>query len=198
MVSMWEIKSAVQLAEKESRNGANGFTLLKFRKTPVDFLVSIGAIGPTELAAAHEFSWVFESLTSDLRFCSINQEASTRQKTENNRPATKRETEAWGHYKEFSNYWSARKKQHGDLTLAIMVAAVIDQMPLEAIAVDYNLSQQKARDVIIRGLRDYAVRAGWVASGDAVKWTAAALKSFDPKRRLSHPHPKDSTAVKIA
>ncbi len=157
-----EIVALARVTELEHNSSATGFTLLKFRRTPIDYLVSRGLIGSVELQAANEFSAVFEHITRDLRFSRIDQVFRDRQqKVLDDREDSEAETTAWRNYRDFRNHWSERKKLHNDYTMAIFVAAVIDQQPFEFIAQEYGLSVEKTRRIVIRGLRDYAKRAGW-------------------------------------
>ncbi len=183
MITVAEIKRAARDAEKEANNGAPGLAILHFHLKPIDELVTSAVIGTIELQAAQEFSWVFDTIAWDLRISTISEEYARRQRGEDNAPATERARNAWQTYKSYCNYWSDQKKQYGDLTLAILVAAAIDQRPFATIAEDFNISPSKARTVVVRALRHYAARAGWCDKSTAIKWSREAHKSFAAVRR---------------
>ena len=166
-----EMIAHARAEEIHQNSGATGFTLLKFRKTPVDQLASDGAISLIELEAAREYSGVFDDLAADLRFASPQHVFIDRQsKANNDRPPTEREQEVWKRYKDFTNHWSLRRKLHKDRTLAIFVQAVIDQRPWEHIAEDNAVSPMWAKGIVVNALRDYAKRAGWVDAETLKRW----------------------------
>ncbi len=159
--------ATARATEIERNSGATGFTLLKFRRSPVDRLVSSAQISSLELRAAFEFSSIFLDITKGCHYTDVNQMWRERQDTRATPGGasgagepTQEEIERWQRYKEFANYWS-RLRKHGDPLLSVFVSAVVDQQPLEHIAQDNGLTVKQAERMIIKGLRDYARRAGW-------------------------------------
>lgn len=183
MISAADIKSAARRAETQAGNGAPGLALLHFRLTPVDELVTAGQMGPVELQAAHEFSWVFDTITWDLRSCSIDDTFAQRQKSVNNAPPTSREEGAWRNYKSFANYWSDQRKRFNDPTLAVLVALVVDQRPLADVGEEFGLSEGKTKLALVRALRHYAARAGWADKTTCERWSRDAHRTFASTRQ---------------
>jgi hypothetical protein len=83
-------------------------------------------------------------------------------------------------YQRFSTLWSDRNKQYGDPTLEILIAAVIDERPIRAIATDLGYRPARIERALIGGLRDYAARAGLVSGHAAQRWMDAAEAVFGP------------------
>ncbi|MET4238573.1 hypothetical protein ABIB07_001791 [Bradyrhizobium sp. RT10b] len=80
-------------------------------------------------------------------------------------------------YRAWADFWSARKT-YGDHTSEIVVRAVIHGHSFRTIAHDVSKDRETCTKIAVRGLRDYAARAGWVPRQLAVKWMGDALKSF--------------------
>lgn len=176
------IIATARAAEIERNSSASGCTILKFRPTPIDDLATKWEIGMIELEAAKEYSAVFESIAADLRFVSPQQMFADKQtKVTDDRPPTDTEAEVWRRYRDFTNHWSNRRKQCGDRTLPIFVAAVIDQQPWEHIAADNCVSVKKAKSTVVRALRNYALRAGWVDQDTAKRWGMGQVIEFTRK-----------------
>ncbi len=162
--------ATARAAELESPNGGSGYTILKLRRTPIDALVSEGKIGALEFRAAGEFSSIFEDITRGLFPEESNFAMLETGCTSYGPPAPlpdlppawqEAEEEMWRVYKSFVNYWSARRVRNHNPLLSVFVSAVVDQQPLEHIAQDNGLTVKQAERMIIKGLRDYARRAGW-------------------------------------
>lgn len=168
------IKHLVSQAEKKSKTGASGFTLLRFIAKPIAKLVDEKKIGPIEYMAAQEFFSAFNVITGALWI--------RPQQLERRDPAYGTHEpvsliEAQKRYRAFVDHWSRRAKL-GDLTLSILVAAVVDERPFYVIEDDLGIRHGKAREAIIRGLRDYAARAGFVARDMARAWMDEAMLTF--------------------
>ncbi len=181
------IIAQARVAELESATGATGYTILKFRRTPVDDLVSSGRIGPLELQAAVEVQDIFAHLTRDLGYLRADGIYRDRQHRAwvDDAPPRPEEVDAWHRYKQFMNHWSAKKKQHGDLALPILVAAVVDQRPWDHIAQEHGLSVSQTRCVVVHALRDYAARAGWANR----KWKRNSIARACSSARRGPPMP---------
>jgi hypothetical protein len=172
-----KIKHLARQAELESKTGASGYTLLRIGKhstKPIAHLVESKSIGPEELAAAHDISTAFLSIAGALMVRGQTWERVDKGQ-DCREPAAV--IDAQHRYKNFAVHWSMRRGW-GDRTLEILVRAVIDEQPLYLIDADLNLRHGKARKATIRGLRDYAVRAGWVKGRLAEQWKAEAGCTF--------------------
>ena len=73
--------------------------------------------------------------------------------------------------------------KRGDKTLAILIDGVVDEWPLYVIEDRHGLRHGIARKAIVRGLRDYAARAGWVDATTRAQWLADAGTTFAPQQR---------------
>jgi hypothetical protein len=84
-------------------------------------------------------------------------------------------------YKRWAHHWSARAR-HGDRTLEIVIAAVVDERAFHTIEADVGIRHGMAARSVVAALRDYAARAGWTdpRTGDA--WIAAAEAVFALRR----------------
>src|SRR5258707_335335 len=80
-------------------------------------------------------------------------------------------------YVAWANFWAARKT-YGDHTSEIVVRAVVHQHSFRTIAQDVSKDRETCARIAVRGLRDYAARAGWVSHRIAHQWMEDALKSF--------------------
>lgn len=170
------IKHLVAQAEKKSKTGATGYVLLKFVAKPIARLIEERPpkIGPAEYMAAQEFFTAFNVITGALWI--KPQSLERRDPSYGSRESVKL-IEAQRRYRTFVDYWSQRAKT-GDLTLAILVAAVVDERPFHTIEDDFGIRHGKARHALIRGLRDYAARAGWVSKPIAALWMDEATQTF--------------------
>jgi hypothetical protein len=72
----------------------------------------------------------------------------------------------------------SQRAQHGDPTLEILVAAVIDERALYSIEADVGIRHGMAARVVIAALRDYAARAGWTDRNIGEAWIKEAEAIF--------------------
>ena len=86
-------------------------------------------------------------------------------------------------YRTFAEHWS-RRRGWGDRTLQIVIMTTVDEVPLFKIDERLRLRHGTAKQATIRGLRDYAVRAGWVRGVIGMKWKVEAELTFT---RARHP-----------
>ncbi len=176
------IKSVLREAERadqESKRatGATGATLLRFSRSPVDTLVLTKGkdrIGPIELWAAHDISIAVRSLTAGVQMASGSWERVDRAHGDRTPAAILDAQKRWT---PFARHWAMRRKR-GDWTLEILIQAVVEEKPFYLIDEDIGLRHGKAKQVMSRGLRDYAARAGWVGGRLRELWIVAASNSF--------------------
>jgi hypothetical protein len=90
--------------------------------------------------------------------------------------------DAVSRYKRWARHWSARAR-HGDRTLEIVIAAVIDERAFHVIEADVGVRHGLGARVVVAALRDYAARAGWADPRTADAWIAEAEKLFALRRR---------------
>ncbi len=153
-----EIKRAARLAELRSGTGATGYTLLKQAPAPIARLIMDRQIGPEELQAAHDICTAFHSLTGALWLRPLLMERQDRGPSGNEPAAV---LDAQRRYRAWAEHWS-RLRVHGNHTLRIVIAVVIDEWAFKVVEYDIGLQHGKAKAALICGLRDYAVRAGWL------------------------------------
>ena len=173
------IKRAARKAELASGTGATGYTILKFRSSPIARLVEHHDIGPEEFWAATDIDLAFHAISGALTYKSPYNEKVDRAYVEHQ---TARVIDAVTRYKAFAAHWS-KVRAWGDRTLEIVIAAVVDQRPLHLIEIELSLRHGKAKQVTIAGLRDYAARTGMVPPALARDWMNAAAKMF----HVTHP-----------
>jgi hypothetical protein len=80
-------------------------------------------------------------------------------------------------FQAWASFWSVRK-QRGDKSLPICIAAVIDEQSLSSIEDNEGIRHGSASRIVARMLRDYSARAGWVTGHLASMWRADAEMSF--------------------
>lgn len=168
------MKRLVRQAELKSGTGATGFTLLKMASKPIARLIETRQIGPEELQAATDISVAFTALTGALWVKPQSMEKQDKGHG-GNEPAAL--VDAQVRYRHWAQHWSMLAKR-GDKTLEIIIAAVIDERGFDVIEGDIGLRHGTAKKAVIRGLRDYAVRAGWVRGRLGEQWKAEAGMTF--------------------
>ena len=179
MITAARIKRIARKAELASATGATGYTILKFRSSPIARLVEHHDIGPEEFWAATDIDFAFYAISGALTYKSPYNEKIDRGVSEYI-PANI--IDAVTRYKAFAGHWS-KHRVWGDRTLEIVIAAVVDQRPLHLIEIELSLRHGKAKQVTIGGLRDYAARAHMVPPVLARDWMNAAAKMF----HVTHP-----------
>jgi hypothetical protein len=90
--------------------------------------------------------------------------------------------DAVSRYKRWARHWSQRAC-HGDRTLEILIAAVIDERAFHCIEADVGIRHGMAARVVIAGLRDYAARAAWTDRNTAQAWIREAESIFTLRQR---------------
>jgi hypothetical protein len=176
------LKRALRKAERRGGDGAEfggtGGTILKFIPAPLARLADKKRIGAEEIRAADDIAVAFHAQAGALMIKPPSLEK--RDATHHGREPV-RVIDAVCRYKRWAQHWSARSR-HGDRTLAIVIAAVIDERAFHAIEADIGVRHGVAARVTIAALRDYAARAGWTDRRTADAWIAAAAEAFAPRR----------------
>jgi len=175
------LRKAERIAGDGTALGGTGATILKFLPAPLARLADRQRIGSEELRAADDIATAFHAQAGALLIKPPSLEK--RDATYHGREA------AWvidavARYKRWADEWSARARR-GDRTLAIVIAAVIDERAFHAIEADVGIRHGHAARVVIAALRDYAARAGWTdrRTGDA--WIATAAEMSTASARLA-------------
>jgi hypothetical protein len=164
----------VREVERSSQTGGTGFTILKATSKPIRRLLDEHAIGPEEFQAVQDIERAFFAMTGALMIRPLTMERLDRGRAGNEPVAT---VDSQRRYQAWADHWSMLAKR-GDKTLAVVIAAVIDERAFRLIEDDFGLRHGLARKVVIRGLRDYAARAGWAEHGKAALWKAEAGNTF--------------------
>lgn len=162
----------------------NALVEKKMRGTPLASLLTgkTPAIGGEEFMAAQDIELAFMSISGAVMFKPLSLERVD--KSNASRPLPVSTIKAIERYQAWADHWSARAKLH-DPTMQIVIRAIVDMHPFSLIEQDLSLPWHgKAKQVTIRGLRDYAARAGWAGTNQH-RWIVEAEKSFkakDPNR----------------
>jgi hypothetical protein len=175
------LRKAERIAGDGTAFGGTGATILKFLPAPLARLADKQRIGSEELRAADDIATAFHAQAGALLIKPPSLEK---------RDATYHGREpAWvidavTRYKRWADEWSVRARR-GDRTLAIVIAAVIDERAFHAIEADVGIRHGHAARIVIAALRDYAARAGWTdrSTGDA--WIATAAEMSTASARLA-------------
>jgi hypothetical protein len=176
------MKRALRSAERRRGDGGEiggtGATILKFQGAPLTRLADKQRIGSEEIRAADEIAIAFQAQAGALMIKPPSLEK--RDATYNgHEPAYV--IDAISRYKRWARHWSTRVR-HGDKTLEIVIAAVIDERAFHAIERDVGIRHGVAAKVTIAALRDYAARAGWTDRTTAAAWIVAAGQAYPTRR----------------
>ena len=152
----------------------------EFRGAPLARLADKKRIGTEELRAAEDIAIAFHAQAGALLIKppSLEKRDATYQAHE---PIVV--IDAVSRYKRWAHHWSARA-HHGDRTLEIVIAAVIDERAFHVIEADVGIRHGLAARAVIAALRDYAARAGWTDRHTVAKWIDAAEAVFPLRRRV--------------
>jgi hypothetical protein len=177
------LKRTIRNAERRSGDGreigGTGATILRLRPAPLVRLIEKQRIGTEEIRAADDITTAFHAQAGAVMIKSPSLE--------------KRDATYHGHepvwvidavsrYKRWTRHWSQRA-HHGDPTLEIVVAAVIDERAFYAIEADIGVRHGMAARVVIAALRDYAARAGWTDRNIGEAWIKEAEAIFVLRQR---------------
>lgn len=155
-----------------------GQTIIKLRQAPLPFLIGKHKIASEELQAADEISLAFTALSGALMVKGISFDRVDCSRGTSDLPL--RVAGAVSRYQDWAKVWSQRNASYCDPTLEIVIAAVIDERPIRAIAADMGFRVQKVEKAIINGLRDYAAHIGVVTGHHAQIWRDKAAAEFVP------------------
>jgi hypothetical protein len=177
------LKRAIRNAERQSGDGreigGTGATILRFRAAPLVRLIEKQRIGTEEVRAADDITTAFHAQAGALMIKSPSLEK--RDATYHGREPVW-VIDAVSRYKRWAGHWS-RRAQHGDRTLEIVVAAVIDERAFYSIEADVGIRHGLAARVVIAALRDYAARAGWTDRNAGEAWIKEAETIFALRQR---------------
>lgn len=176
-------KRAIRKIERRSgdgrENGGTGATILRLRAAPLARLIEKKRVGSEEVRAADDMTAAFHAQAGAVMIKSPSFEK---------RDAAYHGGEptwiidAVSRYKRWARHWSQRAR-HGDRTLEIVVAAVVDERAFHAIEADVGMRHGMAARAVIAGLRDYAARAGWTDRNTGEAWIKEAEAMFSLRRR---------------
>lgn len=182
-LSASQIKRALRKVEAESATGGTGATILRMAHNTIGKLAAENnaaafvdgqKFGSHELQAAEEIGAAVFAIAGGSMFKPISLERLDRGNAVDisaDLAFKIRRYQAW------AGFWSKRAKR-GDPTLQIVYGAVVDEWPIRTIAEDIGHHHSKVKAAVVRGLRDYAVRAGWISGGLARQWSDLACKTF--------------------
>lgn len=163
----------------------SGYTALRMQQKPLARLIEAKKIGPQELQAASEIETAFMAMTDGLRIKPPSMEKLDRGKNHTERGSA---IDAQQRYRSWAQHWSMLAKR-GDRTLEVVIAVVIDERCFRIVGYDLGIHHKTVKLACIRGLRDYAARAGWVEGKLAAQWKAEAGMTFKAW------HPELSAAI---
>jgi hypothetical protein len=177
------MKRAIRKAERQSGDGneigGTGATILKFLAAPLVRLVQKKRIGTEEVRAADDIAIAFHAQAGALMI--KPQSLEKRDATYHGREPVWI-IDAVSRYKRWAHHWSTRAR-HGDRTLEIVVATVVDERAFHTIEADVGIRHGMAARVVIAALRDYAARAGWTDRRTGEGWIEEAEAIFIYRRR---------------
>jgi len=177
------LKRAIRKAERQSGDGreigGTGATVLRFRAAPLARLIEKQRIGAEEMRAADDITTAFHAQAGAVMIKSPPLEK--RDATHHGREPVW-VIDAVSRYKRWARHWSQRAR-HGDRTLEIVVAAVIDERAFFSIEADIGYRHGMAARVVVAALRDYAARAGWTERNTGEAWIKEAEAIFLLRKR---------------
>jgi hypothetical protein len=176
------MKRAIRRAERRSGDGreigGTGATILRRQTAPLVRLIEKQRIGTEEVRAADDLAVAFHAQARAVMIKSPSFEKLDAS-YDGREPVWV--VDAVSRYKRWARHWSQRA-QHGDPTLEIVVAAVIDERALHSIEADVGIRHGMAARAVIAGLRDYAARAGWTDRNTGEVWINEAETIFALRR----------------
>lgn len=174
-----EVRKAERMAGDGSQVGGTGFTILKLRQKPMAALVDDDKVGAEEIQAAEEIAQAFFTLSFRLA-CRGNSYEKIDGGHNSEVPWPAKVAKAVDNYQKFAKIWTMRSNDYGDPMLAIVIAAVVDEVSFRTLARDHGYRLAKIERALIAGLRDYAARAGFVSPFQAERWMRQAATVFGP------------------
>jgi hypothetical protein len=177
------MKRAIRNAERRTGDGCEiggtGATVLRFRAAPLVRLIERRRIGTEEIRAADDIATAFHAQAGALMVKSPSFEKLDAAH-DDREPV--RIIDAVSRYKPWARHWSQRAR-HGDRTLEIVVAAVVDERAFHSIEADVGIRHGMAARTVIAALRDYAARAGWADRNTGEAWIKEAEAIFALRSR---------------
>jgi len=177
------LKRAIRKVERQSGDGreigGTGATILRLRAAPLVRLIEKQRIGTEEVRAADDITTAFHAQAGEIMIKSPSLEK--RDATYHGHEPV-RVVDAVSRYKRWARHWSHRAR-HGDPTLEIVVAAVIDERAFYSVEADIGIRHGVAARVVIAALRDYAARAGWTDRNTGEAWIKQAEAIFVLRQR---------------
>jgi hypothetical protein len=177
------LKRTIRRAERRAGDGSDiggtGGTILRFLAAPLVRLIEKKRIGTEEVRAADDIAIAFHAQAGALMIKPPSLEK--RDATHHGREPVWI-IDAVSRYKRWAAHWSQRAR-HGDRTLEIVVAAIIDERAFHAIEADIGVRHGVAARVTIAALRDYAARNGWTDHRTGEAWIKDAESIFVLRRR---------------
>jgi hypothetical protein len=154
-----------------------GKSLLELRLSggPMAVLINGHQIGGEEMMAIMDIEIAFMALSGAMMIKPVSLELkSAGQKAE----WSSKTSDAVEGYIAWANFWSGRKT-YGDRTMEIVTRSVVAGHSFRVIEQDIGIRNGQGPKIAVRGLRDYAARAGWVTRRTATQWMEEALTSFN-------------------
>jgi hypothetical protein len=177
------LKRVIRNAERRSGDGSEiggtGATILRLRPAPLVRLIEKQRIGTEEIRAADDITTAFHAQAGEVMIKSPSLEK--RDATYHGREPVW-VIDAVSRYKRWARHWSQRA-HHGDRTLEVVVAAVIDERAFYSIEADVGIRHGMAGRAVIAALRDYAARAGWTDRNIGEAWIKEAEVIFVLRQR---------------
>ena len=173
------ITRGTRIAQRESKTGGTGYTILKLRQPPLGKLIDAGKLGPAEIQAAQEIEKAFNAIASRLMIRGASLEKIDRGHG-GDIPWPVQMAREVKRFQDWSNYWSKRKKLYGDVMLEVIISVVIDQREVRNVGEDLGFGRHRIERAVIAGLRDYAARAEMVSPSEGERWKDAAGLVFVP------------------
>jgi len=177
------LKRTIRKAERRAGDGSDiggtGGTILRFLAAPLVRLIEKKRIGTEEVRAADDIAIAFHAQAGALMIKPPSLEK--RDATHHGREPVWI-IDAVSRYKRWATHWSQRAR-HGDRTLEIVIAAIIDERAFHTIEADIGVRHGMAARATIAALRDYAARNGWTDRRTGEAWIKDAESIFALRRQ---------------
>jgi hypothetical protein len=162
---------------KAINRAMDGKTLLELRRSngPMEALIVGKKITGEEMMAIIDIETAMNALSGAGMIKPVSLELKSAGKKGD---WSKLTSDAVENYRHWADFWSGRRT-YGDRTSEIVIRSVVHMHSFRTIALDVGKDRETCTRIAVRGLRDYAARAGWVPRSLATKWMDEALKSFN-------------------
>jgi hypothetical protein len=154
-----------------------GKSLVELRLSggPMATLISGHKIGGEEMMAIMDIELAFMALSGAMMIKPVSLELKSAGKKAEWSSRTSDAVEA---YRLWADFWSKRRT-FGDRTMEIVTRSVLNGHAFRVIEQDIGIRNGMGPKIAVRGLRDYAARAGWVTRRIGDGWMDEALTSFN-------------------